>query len=645
MYQENKNYISYYVRIFPAIINSSTTQKTQEVSYEINPDILSISTSKDIGNPCGTWTIEFNYREGDFGSDSWFGKIQPMDYIEIYMRRGSLLVEDTPGSGKYVDREIGVFKRKDITLPPMQHTNSNLLWDHGFDSIKGQPLGAEQKAINPDLVMCGYVDTIENRFNISSTGTNNRIVISGRCVGKWLISHEVYLNYLDEQIVQVIGASMLVIGQLKCADVIDYILTVYLLNWIGNGAKYFPLNNEKFKELQEKNKDRIYYFDFLDSSNYNNYAQINLNPTNQNNSDKKQSIENTVFVNKRDKESITKFIYWAIARPDPLSSYARPTKWYQQTHQDREDLAWWARIEDNSPRILNSSAQVDQGKLWEMLCKNVDLNQNELWLDEAGILVLRKKINAWTQPDLEVEIDNISKQRYSQKRGWFYNDRPWIKIDSSEILGWNIKKSDTELKTLVTLHSIDNINYLQNQISATIGQAPLTKEARKTATEVWQEKGFTEAQLDRLNSQYLQNICGFDLTDFNQIRKFWLRHGVRVAPFGNQYSADDEAFAESALAMLEMYGSIFFTGNITVKGSNKYKLGRMLLVKNKDADLEFYITGVSHRMTWGESWTTSLKLTRGCVIGDLFDPLMRPTSLTTVIGTGADTKLDMTMVA
>ena len=633
MYQENKDYISYFVRIFPSYINSSSTQGIQTEEYEVNPDILSISTTRDLNSPCASWTIEFNYREGDFGTDSWFGKIQPMDYVEIYMRRGSLLVANSAsqniGIQDYTDQGIGVFERKDKTLTPMQHTNNNLLWKYGFDSIKGQPLGAEEKAVNPDLIMCGYVDTIENRFNISATGTNNRIVISGKCVGKWLVTHEVYLNYLDTQIVKLIGNSMLVLGQLKCADVIDYILTMYLQNWIGNNARYFPVNYATFQKLKESNIDQ---FSIQDSSNYRNKSQINVNPTNQDKTDSTDAIKTQAFVNKRDYESITKFIYWAIARPIPLSTWYRPTEW------DDNDV-WWARIEDNSPRILNSSAQVDQGKLWEMLCKNVDLNQNEMWLDEAGILVLRKKINAWTQPDLEVELVRGEKQRYSSIRGWYYNDRPWIKIDSSEILTWNIKKSDTELKTLVTLHSMDNINYQQNTISATIGQAPLTEEARKTAKKVWEESGLTGAQLDRLNKQYLQNIAGYDLSNFSQIQKFWLKYGVRVGSFGNQYSSDDFCFAESALAMLEMYGSLFFTGTLTVKGDAKYKVGRMLLIK--DLNLEFYITGVSHRMIWGESWSTTLKLTRGCVVGELFDPLMRPTIESTAQDTIPDVNTNM----
>jgi hypothetical protein len=250
---------------------------------------------------------------------------------------------------------------------------------------------------------------------------------------------------------------------------------------------------------------------------------------------------------------------------------------------------------------------------------------------------------------LEVDVkpndsaeDIQKKQRFSSTRGWYYNDRPWLKIDSSEILSWNIKKSDTELKTLLQITSIDNIAFQQETSRATLGQAPLTPEARKTGSALFETEGLSKKYFDFVNGMYLQNIAGYNLTDPKQIRDFWVRYGMRIGSYANQYSPDAYTFYESAVSMLEMYGSLFMTGEITVKGDSKYKLGRMLLIE--DLDLEFYVSGISHRMTWGESWTTTLKVTRGCLRGDLFDFAYQPTEQKTKasVSGGFDTS---TMVA
>ena len=48
-------------------------------------DILSITTSKDLGNPAGTFQITFTAKE-DSEKRTWFDKIYPFDYVEIRLK-------------------------------------------------------------------------------------------------------------------------------------------------------------------------------------------------------------------------------------------------------------------------------------------------------------------------------------------------------------------------------------------------------------------------------------------------------------------------------------------------------------------------------------------------------------------------------
>lgn len=50
-------------------------------------------------------------------------------------------------------------------------------------------------------------------------------------------------------------------------------------------------------------------------------------------------------------------------------------------------------------------------------------------------------------------------------------------------------------------------------------------------------------------------------------------------------------------------------GSITVKGSNKYKVGSRVILEA--TNVEFYVEGVSHNFTQFEGWTTTLQVTRG----------------------------------
>jgi len=252
-----------------------------------------------------------------------------------------------------------------------------------------------------------------------------------------------------------------------------------------------------------------------------------------------------------------------------------------------------------------------------MLIRNIDTTQNEFWGDEAGNLVLRKRIHAWTQPDpMRGGTDY-----FGANRGLYYNDRPWVKITSDEILNWNIKKTDNELKTVITIHPLDNIMYQSQILSASRGQAPLTSNAAKVADTIV-ALGIKDTEAANIASLYLQNIGGYNLKDDADIHRFWINYGIRHGSYGNQYSGNSTDFYVAAMATLEMFGSLWFSGEVTVRGNSKYKLGRMLYIQ--DLNLEFYISGVSHKMQWGESWSTTLKLTRGAPAGSIFDPSIQP---------------------
>ncbi len=73
----NKNYApQYYIRIFSRGLG------------EINPtNVISIHTSMSTTSNCGDFSIELDYRNAGLGALDYFFRIEPQDYVEIYMRR------------------------------------------------------------------------------------------------------------------------------------------------------------------------------------------------------------------------------------------------------------------------------------------------------------------------------------------------------------------------------------------------------------------------------------------------------------------------------------------------------------------------------------------------------------------------------
>lgn len=112
-----------------------------------NPDILSITTNKSIGNPAGTFSIVFTPKKDGNGL-TWADKLDAFDYVEIEFQG--------------------------IDDPPI------------FRSVQG---GVE---LIPNIVMRGLIDTVTKDESWDAGVPRRQITISGRDLGALLSDQQIY---------------------------------------------------------------------------------------------------------------------------------------------------------------------------------------------------------------------------------------------------------------------------------------------------------------------------------------------------------------------------------------------------------------------------------------------------------------------
>jgi len=650
-------YPQYFIRIFPYILKEDKNDGTVPIQHEINPsNVISIKTDKSIYSASGTWSIELDYKygdlykHGDLKQDSWFSKIYPMDYVEIYMRDDVLRKKDgsiirTEDDSTSIPAPIGIYGMKTIKENLKDHSNDNLKWLGNFNQTilkignkiiavenpsfysgminsgeaeiiyeRNSPLPIQYKAINPDLVLCGFVDKIRNNFQVSESGTNNRLIINGRCVAKFLQVHQIWFNILNPRMVTLQQTLAKCVAFQKAADVIESILFVGLEVFLNN-YNATQVNAEDVKEgarYLETITGELVMFE-------------------------KQSLKQgkVVSVIRDILNTFARYIYYSIA--------------------ERSTSKYWSRLEDRSSNRLRAVAPFNEGNIWSILQKQVAPEQNELWVDEAGNLVFRKMIDAWTQPENYVKenVGRLAWDGLSLAQGSVItqslsgaqvtqgdkvrltdlrtdvsrpNDRPWAYISGEDIISWNLERSDDSLKTLITVHSVTNLLYGSGTLSSMAGQAPLCKEVRDFIVNSLNATTTEQAQINDFQNRTIKNIEGIDILTEQGINDFWKRYGLRVLTAVDQYSDTLPDFINAAFTLLEKYANFWWNGTITVRGSAQYRLGTMLRVhlgqdeeSDNYKDLIFYIYGVSHNFAWGEGWTTTLKVCRGSKVGTLSD--------------------------
>ena len=210
---------------------------------EMNPNnVISIKTSHNLNSPAGSFSIELDYRESGFGALDSFFRIEPMDFVEIYMRRepgyigrwtevrqlvtgnytefgkknlardkngawttikntdkteytsSSVNVKDIYGIDFFNSNftpEREVFKDGSIDDKGLKDVIQKNITIANLNFLRNKPLTFSERIYNPDLVMVGFVDKITNNFGLTENGTQNSITIEGRTVSKFLQLHAI----------------------------------------------------------------------------------------------------------------------------------------------------------------------------------------------------------------------------------------------------------------------------------------------------------------------------------------------------------------------------------------------------------------------------------------------------------------------
>lgn len=216
--------------------------------------------------------------------------------------------------------------------------------------------------------------------------------------------------------------------------------------------------------------------------------------------------------------------------------------------------------------ILDVSGLLNyQGSLWQLLKEIQNSPFNELFweMDDSGY------------PTLYLRPTPFNKDKWTKL--------PYTEIIDEEYVGDSIGRSDLETYTLYSVNCMTMLSS-ENQTNS-FGYVPL-----------WYPAYFPKYGIRRLDAVSLYTMYA---------------------------SAEDAETTEAKclegtkdLFNWNIKNNSMFNGNITVRGSNRYKVGTR--TKLLCDGLEFYIEGVSHMFNIYDSYKTNLAVTRGLVPSDRF---------------------------
>jgi len=576
---------------------------------EINPNnIFSINTSKDLYSDTGSWSIEMNYDQHFFdksiqnsvtySQDSVFFKVKPMDYVEIY------LSHQLPETGFGVYDINGQFVRNfDETV---NSSGSRIKQDLTTTSS----LDIVERILNPHLVFCGFVDAVDNNFAIGENSTNNRVIIRGRCLSKFLINHHLFFNFpFSDLLLKQVEGQIALLG-LRPNEAIDLVLSTYCQAVLSNNEVKFVKQSvvdkaggiAAYTKKIEKTPAHIIVWGDEKDSEYFSQIIHNADPS---------------FNN----------IYWGTNLDSARSANVPngeliPQKGYFD----------WGRMEyvDSINRnIFNISSD---SPVFNLCKQSAQLPFNEFFVDEVGNVVMRKALDAWdynSQSTIDTQQNKLIKD--------------WVELKEEDIISWNFSISDDELKTLIL--SIPCASVFANApiMAGTVGMAPVleetvqefAKESEKsfkddlqtlqlknkgtlTSSESAKQKQELINTLQQIRQKQKFHLDHYDLSTREGILAFWARYGIRPESINDLYSDTFSKFYTSAWSLFQKYANFWWKGTFIVTGDAKYKIGQKGKIRNfaKDANnvirnFNFYIHGVSHKFTWGEHWITQITFTRG----------------------------------
>ncbi len=415
-----------------------------------------------------------------------------------------------------------------------------------FSAIS-RPLNALEKANTPDFVFCGLVDSVHTNFSMGPNGDPQAfIVITGKSFGKLLTKHSIYLNGMINNPLIAQPFNLQVMNKTPPQAVISAIDT-----FLMSGTALAPLNlliqkNEKVSNVPTLLSNNPTPLEEVAS----NTIASQLEPLDYTVSTIKltQGITRTFAVFRR--KFIKTFLYTKGNLLDPsgfpITSIDSSVVWYQddplppwapgapetsggpvfspfisQLDASRHDIYGQpsGRLSENITAgndSIKAFAQAQDGPLINLISQIANNFVNELWVDEAGRLVLRTINDAWFFPIYQLKnstieptaaailnapvttsnaqeknnisnlIENIDFNSdgtpkllvSSENTGLTSEQLKIVKantniIDGKDIISWNFQKSDENLKTLIIVQNI--FGYLGITSSINFGGiAPLT---------------------------------------------------------------------------------------------------------------------------------------------------------------------------
>lgn len=590
----------YKVRIFTRVVEN------KDDKGEYSPEnILSIKTNFDVESPVGSFDISLNFENNGFDAHSVLYKVTPMDFVEIYLRR-------EPG-------EIGIY---DL---PMKSIN----YKDGFtgespkritDFIEGEPLNWEQKKLNPDLVLCGFVDSVEETFMITETSTLNVISIKGRSVGKYLVEYtltqELFglstLKVLEDNyaFVKFLGTSMIECPAKSPQENIKYVFDKVMINGVGDE----PVKKRKTAEpftttLNEYNpvtgiKDRevetTYYYKNWQAP----WTKIYVAASSILSQDVNVSVDNYY----KTVEDSPYYVNNIMKYPGVFG----PDNWYRYTAVSPLNNDWLTRISTDTigdyRSVLAGSFRINYSSIWDTFDTVTNKPLNELFIDEKGFVVLRNTIRAWNADDVRSDLYLFSDLGTDAA---IVNTR----VSSNEVINYKLTRSDNDLKTLVTvLPGQYSAGGITSTAQGVVESAPFDVAAVQASIEANAIPSKKEKALELFNQvvdivkSTQSDLFGTPLIKIDDILSFWRRFGLRPIAIQDLFTVDFASSANTAALFFQKYGSSWTNGYITVKGDPKYRIGDKLYLDFVPGDA--YLKSVSHDYVWGEHYITTLGVER-----------------------------------
>lgn len=585
-------------------------------------NVISISVTEEVGG-VGSFNLTLDYRDGlkeqtdDLTNPAnLIHIVEPMDYIEIYMRNQVPSRQDgTPITYKdigYADDTVtnmpvgfGVFDNKGNYRPfEYKYDYETQGWYYEKDPGKQEPLDVIDKILNPDFVFGGFVRDINDNFSVGGGAPSTLITLSGQGVGIFLQLHQFYFGSITEDLQIKEEVANLYTKLTTIEESIKYILGDLMAKSLEQGFKPVTPQKDKngriiFRKVEEREAKRLGGTQILETKD-----------------------RGPLSINIYDQLPSFNYISWSEPsdKTDPVAAQA---PWGRIS---RIQYGWG--VTKNQITIHET--------VWDAIYKNIGAPFNEFWVDRTGNVVLRRMLDAVHQgfPKYEKqpngEFTLVKKAGYEEVRDPITGEKTeqyvWTDIDTNEILSWNLTKSDKSLSTLVIGEQEVSITGGSKIVTDNM-RAPISKGLLDVFISTLKKRADIKESIATLNdaihylySLQVKQFAGYSLTDTLGLKDFWKRFGIRVETFLDFASLHPiDCLIDTYLLFFYRLTSIY-SGEITIVGNPKIKAGTIVYIKRLNAT--FYVQSVTHSYVFGQGLQTDLQVVNGRIQDSYMDPFL-----------------------